>query len=180
ESKRDGGVLSLDDLGEHAPEWVAPLAVDFQGYRVHELPPNGQGLAALIALGILDRLDLGGLDPDSADIHHLEIEATKLGMADVKAHVGDPRTMLVRAEALLSRAYLDDRARLIRRERASAPHPGRPTQHGTVYLAAADAAGVMVSYIQSNYRGFGSGIVVPGTGVALNNRGSCFVLQRGH
>jgi gamma-glutamyltranspeptidase / glutathione hydrolase len=179
-SKRDGGVLSLEDLGEHAPEWVAPLAVDFQGYRVHELPPNGQGLAALIALGILDRLDLGGLDADGADIQHLEIEATKLGMADVKAHVGDPRTMLVRAEALLSRDYLDDRARLIRRERASAPHPGRPAQHGTVYLAAADASGVMVSYIQSNYRGFGSGIVVPGTGVALNNRGSCFVLERGH
>jgi gamma-glutamyltranspeptidase/glutathione hydrolase len=179
-SKRDGGVLSLDDLGEHAPEWVAPLAVDFQGYRVHELPPNGQGLAALIALGILDRFDLDGLDPDSADIHHLEIEATKLGMADVKAHVGDPRTMFVRAEALLSGGYLDDRARLIRRERASAPNPGRPRQHGTVYLAAADAGGMMVSLIQSNYRGFGSGIVVAGTGISLNNRGSCFVLERGH
>ena len=179
-SKRDGGTLSLDDLGEHASEWVAPLAVDFQGYRVHELPPNGQGLAALIALGILDRFDLDGLDPDSADIHHLEIEATKLGMADVKAHVGDPRTMFVRAEALLSGDYLDDRARLIRRERASAPSPGRPQQHGTVYLAAADAGGMMVSLIQSNYRGFGSGIVVAGTGIALNNRGSCFVLERGH
>ena len=179
-AKRDGGALSLDDLGEHAPEWVAPLAVNFQGYRVHELPPNGQGLAALIALGILDRLDLGGLDPDGAEIHHLQIEATKLGMADVKAHVGDPGAMLVRAEALLSDDYLDDRARLIRRERASAPHPGRPPQHGTVYLAAADAGGMMVSYIQSNYRGFGSGIVIPGAGIALNNRGSCFVLERGH
>jgi gamma-glutamyltranspeptidase / glutathione hydrolase len=179
-SDRDGGALSLEDLGEHAPAWVAPLSVDFQGYQIHELPPNGQGLAALIALGILDRFDLRGLDPDGAEIQHLEIEATKLGMADVKAYVADPRAMRVRAEALLASDYLDERARLIRRDRASAPHPGRPPQHGTVYLAAADAGGVMVSFIQSNYRGFGSGIVVPGTGIALNNRGSCFTLERGH
>jgi gamma-glutamyltranspeptidase / glutathione hydrolase len=180
EARRDGGVVSLDDLDAHVPEWVSPLAVDFQGYRVHELPPNGQGLAALIALGILDRLDLDGLDPDGAELHHLEIEATKLGMADVRAHVADREAMLVRAETLLSDGYLNDRARLIRRERASAPHPGRPQQHGTVYLAAADAAGMMVSYIQSNFRGFGSGIVISGAGIALNNRGSGFVLERGH
>ena len=180
EARREGGVLSLDDLGAHAPEWVAPLSVGFQRHRIHELPPNGQGLAALIALGILDRLDIGGLDPDSAELQHLEIEATKLGMADVKAHVADPDAMLVRTETLLSEGYLDERARLIRRERASAPHPGRPKQHGTVYLAAADASGVMVSYIQSNFRGFGSGIVIPGAGIALNNRGSGFVLEHGH
>ena len=179
-AQRDGGALSLADLGAHAPEWVAPLSVGFHGYRVHELPPNGQGLAALIALGILDRLDLDDLAADSADLQHLQIEATKLGMADVKAHVGDPETMRVRAGTLLSDAYLDERARLVRRDRASAPHPGRPRQHGTVYLAAADAAGMMVSYIQSNFRGFGSGVVIPGAGIAMNNRGSGFVLERGH
>ncbi|MGO8800257.1 MAG: gamma-glutamyltransferase family protein [Roseiarcus sp.] len=179
-AKRDGGALSLDDLGAHAPEWVAPLGVNFKGYRIHELPPNGQGLAALIALGVLDRLDLEELDADGADIQHLEIEATKLGMADVKAHVADPDAMLVRAEGLLTNDYLDERARQIRRERASAPHPGRPREHGTVYLAAADAGGMMVSYIQSNYQGFGSGVVIPGAGIAMNNRGRCFVLERGH
>ena len=179
-AKRDGGALSLEDLGEHAPVWVAPLGVDFKGYRIHELPPNGQGVAALIALGVLDRFDLVGLDPDGAEIQHLEIEATKLGMADLKAHVADPSAMRLRAETLLASDYLDERARLIRSDRASAPDPGRPPQHGTVYLAAADANGMMVSYIQSNYRGFGSGIVVPGTGIALNNRGSCFTLERGH
>lgn len=177
---RDGGALSLDDLGEHVADWVEPIAVDFKGHRIHELPPNGQGIAALIALGVLDRLDLDGLDPDGPDLQHLEIEATKLGMADVAAHVGDPAAMRFAAPALLADDYLDERARLIRRERASAPHPGRPREHGTVYLAAADAGGMMVSYIQSNYQGFGSGVIVPGAGIALHNRGSGFVLASGH
>lgn len=179
-AERDGGAMSLEDLGEHQPDWVAPLGIDFHGHRIHELPPNGQGIAALIALGILDRLDIGGLDPDSVDIHHLEIEATKLGLADVRAHVGDPQSMVVSPDDLLSSAYLDERAKKIRRDRAVAPDPGRPGSHGTVYLAAADASGMMVSYIQSNYRGFGSGIVIPGAGIALNNRGSGFVLTPGH
>jgi gamma-glutamyltranspeptidase/glutathione hydrolase len=179
-AEAEGGAISLDDLGEHKADWVEPLGVDFKGYRVHELPPNGQGLAALIALGILDRIDLRGLDPDGAQMQHLQIEATKLGMADVRAHVGDPETMRVGAEQLLTSAYLDERAKRIDRDRAVAPHPGVPQQHGTVYLAAADASGMMVSLIQSNYRGFGSGIVVPGTGIALNNRGSGFVLEPGH
>ncbi|HYA74658.1 MAG TPA: gamma-glutamyltransferase family protein [Roseiarcus sp.] len=178
-AKADGGALCLEDLAEHSADWVAPLGVDFKGYRIHELPPNGQGLAALIALGVLDRIDIDRLDPDGAEMQHLQIEATKLGMADVKAYVGDPQSMRVRAEELLTPGYLDERARGIDRTRAMAPQPGRPRQHGTVYLAAADSAGMMVSYIQSNYRGFGSGIVVPGTGVALNNRGNCFVLEPG-
>jgi gamma-glutamyltranspeptidase / glutathione hydrolase len=179
-AKAEGGVMILDDLAQHKADWVEPLGIDFKGYRIHELPPNGQGLAALIALGILDRIDLGGLDPDGVEMQHLQIEATKLGMADVRAHVGDPKTMRVRAEGLLTSAYLDERARQIDRDRAIAPRPGAPKQHGTVYLAAADASGTMVSLIQSNYRGFGSGIVVPGTGIAMNNRGSGFVLEEGH
>ena len=179
-AKREGGAMTLADLAEHEPEWVTPLGVDFHGVRIHQLPPNGQGLAALIALGVLDRCDLEGLDADSAELQHLAIEATKLGIADAAAHVADPAAMRVEAETLLADGYLRERAALIRRDRAQAPDPGKPPQGGTVYLAAADAEGLMVSYIQSNYRGFGSGIVAPGTGVALNNRGSCFSLDPGH
>jgi gamma-glutamyltranspeptidase/glutathione hydrolase len=179
-AKLEGGVMGLDDLGDHKADWVEPLGVDFKGYRIHELPPNGQGLAALIALGILDRIDLGSLDPDGVEMQHLQIEATKLGMADVRAHVGDPEAMQLRAADLLTPAYLDERAKQIDRGRAVAPRPGAPHGRGTVYLAAADASGTMVSLIQSNYHGFGSGIVVPGTGIAMNNRGSGFVLEPGH
>jgi gamma-glutamyltranspeptidase / glutathione hydrolase len=179
-AKREGGAMTLADLAEHEPEWVTPLGVDFHGVRIHQLPPNGQGLAALIALGVLDRCDVEGLDADSAELQHLAIEATKLGIADAAAHVADPAAMRVEAETLLADGYLRERATLIRRDRAQAPDPGKPPQGGTVYLAAADAEGLMVSYIQSNYRGFGSGIVAPGTGVALNNRGACFSLDPGH
>ena len=154
--------------------------VDFRGVRIHELPPNGQGLAALIALGILDRCDLDGLDADGAELQHLTIEATKLGMADAAAHVADPAAMRVKAETLLADGYLASAPKLIRPRPRPAPDPGKPPQGGTVYLAAADAEGMMVSYIQSNYRGFGSGMVVPGTGIALNNRGACFSLDPGH
>jgi gamma-glutamyltranspeptidase / glutathione hydrolase len=179
-AESEGGAMTLADLAEHEPEWVAPLAVDFHGVRIHELPPNGQGLAALIALGILDRSELDGFEADSAELQHLAVEATKLGMVDAAAHVADPAAMRIKAETLLADGYLRERAGLIHRDRAQAPDPGKPPQGGTVYLAAADAEGMMVSYIQSNYRGFGSGIVVPGTGVALNNRGTCFTLDPGH
>ena len=172
--------LSLDDLAAHAPEWVEPLSVPFQGYRVHELPPNGQGLAALIALGILERLDIDDLAIDGVEMQHLVVEVLKLGLADVYGHVADPAAMRVRAVDLLASGYLDGRARLVNRDCAGAPAPGKPNGHETVYLAAADAGGMMVSYIQSNFRGFGSGIVVPGTGIALHNRGSGFVLTPGH
>lgn len=179
-SRSEGGAMTLADLAEHEPEWVTPLSVDFQGCRIHELPPNGQGLTALIALGILERSDIGGLDLDGPDLQHLAIEATKLGIADAQAYVADPAAMRVSAEALLADAYLTERARLIRRDRACVASAGNPKQAGTVYLAAADAGGMMVSYIQSNYQGFGSGIVVPGTGIALNNRGSGFTLDPAH
>jgi gamma-glutamyltranspeptidase/glutathione hydrolase len=179
-ARSEGGAMALADLAEHEPEWVTPLSIDFQGYRIHELPPNGQGLTALIALGILERLDIGGLDLDGADLQHLAIEATKLGIVDTQAYVADPAAMRVSAEALLADGYLAERARLIRRDRARTASAGNPKQAGTVYLAAADAGGMMVSYIQSNYQGFGSGIVVPGTGIALNNRGNCFTLDPAH
>ena len=179
-AKAEGGAMTFDDLAEHRADWIEPMGVDFKGYRIHELPPNGQGLAALIALGLLDRLDIGGLDPDGVEMQHLQIEATKLGMADVKAHVGDPATMKIRGEDLLDPAYLDSRVKLIDRTRATAPIPGQPRHSSTVYLTAADSQGMMVSFIQSNYRGFGSGVVIPGTGIAMNNRGACFTLAEGH
>ncbi len=178
-AERDGGALTLADLAEHEAEWVTPLGVDFQGFRIHELPPNGQGLAALIALGILDRHDIDDLDLDGPDLQHLAIEAIKLGMADAAAHVADPAAMRVSAESLLADDHLAQSAKLIRRDRAIKRPPDNP-RTGTVYLAAADAEGTMVSYIQSNFRGFGSGIVPPGTGVALNNRGSGFGLDPAH
>lgn len=179
-ARAEGGAMTLADLAEHRADWVAPLGVDFKGYRIHELPPNGQGLAALIALGLLDRLDLDGLDPDGVGMQHLQIEATKLGMSDVRAHVGDPAAMRFSGEDFLKPAYLDERVKHIDRARATAPLPGEPRHSSTVYLAAADSQGMMISFIQSNYRGFGSGVVIPDTGIAMNNRGSCFTLQDGH
>ena len=179
-SAKAGGAMSLADLAAHSPDWVTPLAVDFKGYRLHEIPPNGQGLAALIALGVLDRFDLAALDPDGIELQHLEIEAMKLGIADVAEHVADPAAMALDANDLLAPGYLDARSKLIDRDRASAPGPGRLHGSETVYLTAADAGGMMISYIQSNFRGFGSGIVVPGTGIAMHNRGSGFVLKPGH
>jgi gamma-glutamyltranspeptidase/glutathione hydrolase len=175
-----GGVLSASDLAEHTCHWVDPLSVSFRDHDIHELPPNGQGISALIALGILERCSLEGLDPDSAEFAHLQIEATKIGMAQTRAHVGDPAAMRVSAGELLAPDRLDDHARSLRRDRIEAPEPPRQTMHGTVYLAAADQNGMAVSFIQSNYMGFGSGVVVPGTGIALNNRGSSFVLDDNH
>jgi gamma-glutamyltranspeptidase/glutathione hydrolase len=113
-------------------------------------------------------------------MQHLEIEAMKLGIADVAEHVADEAAMALDARELLAPDYLDAQARLIKREQASTPGPGRLNGHETIYLAAADADGMMVSYIQSNFRGFGSGVVVPGTGIAMHNRGSGFVLKPGH
>ncbi len=179
-AKAQGGALNLSDLADHRPDWVDPISIGFAGYDIHELPPNGQGISALIALGILDRLDIGGLTADSAEFVHLQIEATKIGMAEVRAHVGDPATMRLTSAELLDPARLDDHAAQITRDRVSAPEPARQSTHGTVYLAAADQNGMAVSYIQSNYRGFGSGVVISGTGIALHNRGCCFVLDKDH
>jgi gamma-glutamyltranspeptidase/glutathione hydrolase len=178
-ARAEGGAMTVEDLAAHQADWVTPLSVDFRGHTVHELPPNGQGLAALIALGILERLDLVEEDVDSDAFQHLLIEATKLGIADMRAYVADPASMGVRPEALLDPAYLDERARAVRPDRAAPQKPGQP-RGGTVYLAAADAGGMMVSFIQSNYAGFGSGVVIPGTGIAMHNRGNCFSLDPAH
>ena len=175
-----GALHTVADFAAHAVDWVAPLSLDYGDATVHEIPPNGQGIAAQMALGILRHFDLAALPPDSVQCQHLEIEAMKLAFADVHRYVSDPRTMDVSAAQLLDDAYLAARARLIDRTQAQDFGPGDPPKGGTVYLCAADSSGMMVSLIQSNYMGFGSGVVVPGTGISLQNRGAGFSLVPGH
>jgi len=180
-STANGGSLSLADLANYRPEWVTPIRKDFAGYTVHEIPPNGQGIAALMALGMLDQLDLGRFPVDSVESQHLQIEAMKLAFADTYRWVADARHMTeVTAADLLSDAYLAERAKRIDPKRAGDPQHGTPPAGGTIYLTAADERGMMVSLIQSNYMGFGSGVVVPGTGVSLQNRGHGFTLDPRH
>ncbi len=178
---RHGGAMTLADLATYAPEWVAPISKDFAGHTVHQIPPNGQGIAALMALGMLEHLDIVNLARDSAASQHLQIEAMKLAFADTYRWVGDAHSMTqMRIQDLLDPAYLAARARLIDRSHAGDFAHGTPPLGGTVYLTAADENGMMVSFIQSNYMGFGSGIVVPGTGISLQNRGHCFSLDSRH
>jgi len=179
-SRANGGAHSSADFAAHACDWVETLALNYRNVTVHEIPPNGQGVAALIALGILDHFDLGADRPDLVASQHLMIEAMKLGFADAHRFVADIRAMKIAPEALLDRAYLASRAKLIDRSRAQDFGPGDPPRGGTVYLCASDESGMMVSLIQSNYMGFGSGVVVPGTGISLQNRGAGFVLETGH
>lgn len=177
----NGGSMTLADLAGCAPEWVKLIEKNFAGHTVHEIPPNGQGIAALMALGMLDKMDLGHLPVDSVASQHLQIEAMKLAFADTYRWVTDERHMTeVTAADLLSDGYLSERAKLIRPDRASVFEHGTPPKGGTVYLTAADESGCMISLIQSNYMGFGSGVVVPGTGVSLQNRGHGFTLKDGH
>ncbi|MBS1691409.1 MAG: gamma-glutamyltransferase family protein [Actinobacteria bacterium] len=174
-----GGAMRAADLADHRAEWVGTIAADYRGYTVHEIPPNGQGIVALIALGILRAFDMSARPVDSAESVHLQIEAVKLAFADAQAYLADGDWMAVGVEQLLDPAYLAERAKLIDPSRAAAATAGTP-QGGTVYLTAADAGGMMVSMIQSNYMGFGSGVVVPGTGISLQNRGTGFVAAPGH
>ena len=175
-----GAALSAEDLANHRSDWCGTISTPFKDVSVHEIPPNGQGIAALIALGILEHTDLDSYAPDSAESLHLQIEAMKIGLIDAARHVGDPDSMRLTVEELTCSAYLEQRARQIDPSRSGNPEAKAPRNGGTVYLAAADANGMMVSYIQSNFNGFGSGIVVPGTGISLQNRGSGFTLEPGH
>ncbi|MFN4361614.1 MAG: gamma-glutamyltransferase family protein [Hylemonella sp.] len=180
-SSECGGVLKASDLASYQPEWVQPLAKNYRGYTLHEIPPNGQGIAAQIALGILDKFDLGSLPVDGVDSQHLQIEAMKLAFADVYRYVAEPSAMHVTPAQMLDDAYLASRAKLIDMKKAQDFKAGNPVKGGTIYLTAADENGMMISFIQSNFMGFGSGCVEPSFGISLQNRGHGFnVDPQGH
>ena len=177
-----GGAMTQEDLAAYwdfvqSNGWVGTLQTRFHGHELHEIPPNGQGIAALVCLGILRHTDIADGDVDSADWQHAAIEAMKLAFADVYRYVADPRAMTVTPAQMLDDDYLAARAGLIDMKRAQAAAAGTPPRGGTIYLSAADANGMMVSFIQSNYMGFGSGVVVPGYGISLQNRGAGFSLD---
>ena len=177
-----GGFLTLEDLATHEPRWVEPLSTDFRGYTVWELPPAGQGIAALEMLELLEPMDLEEMGHNSADyLHHL-IEVKKLAFADLHRYVSDAEHMEIDPMSLLSPGFVDARRRLIDpRVAADRVNPGRAvTDSETIYLTVADADGNMVSFINSVFSGFGSGVVIPGLGFALQNRGAGFVIDDGH
>ena len=177
----EGGAMTEDDLAAHQCDWVDPIAQPYRHVELLEIPPNGQGLAAQIALAILTHLDTASLQPGSADWTHLQVEAMKIAIRAAFDHFADPRAMRLPPEALLERDSIRRAAATISRK-AAAPLPpvALPVSHDTVYLTAADEEGRMVSMIQSNYMGFGSGVVIPGTGIAMQNRGAGFTLEPGH
>lgn len=181
-SQELGGLLTLHDLADHTSTWVEPIWTDYRGYRVWECPPNSQGIAALLALNILQGYDLGELGFDSADALHLKMEATKLAMTDAARYVADPALAEVPVAGLLSQEYARQRRSEIELARAiQVPQPGEPPRRSdTVYLAAVDGEGNACSFINSLYMGFGSRITVPGTGIVLQNRGALFSLDPAH
>ena len=178
-SKAHGGSLKASDFAAYKADWVTPIAQNYRGHTLHEIPPNGQGIAALISLGILGNFDLAALSRDGVDSQHLQIEAMKLAFADVYRYVADEASMEVTAQQMLDPAYLKQRAGLIDMKKAQDFKAGNPAKGGTIYLTAADENGMMVSFIQSNYMGFGSGCVEPEFGVSLQNRGHAFATRAG-
>jgi gamma-glutamyltranspeptidase/glutathione hydrolase len=178
-----GAPLRKADFEAHRSEWVDPVSVDYRGYRVWELPPNGQGIAALQMLQILEPYDLKEMGRNSPELLHLMIEAKKLVFEDRARFYADPAFAEIPVEGLLSEEYAAERRALIDPERAAdRVQAGRPQLHegDTIYLTAADADGNMVSLIQSNYRGMGSGVVVPGLGFGFQDRGELFTMEPGH
>ncbi len=178
-SQANGGSHTLKDFADYQPEWVKPINKNYRGHTLHEIPPNGQGIAALIAVGILDKFDVASLAVDGVDSQHLQIEAMKLAFADVYKYVAEPSSMAVTPEQMLDDAYLASRAKLIDMKKAQDFGAGNPVKGGTIYLSTADEDGMMVSFIQSNYMGFGSGCVEPEFGISLQNRGHGFSLDEG-
>lgn len=175
--KEHGGFLTKEDLAAFKPEWVDPVSVNYRGYDVWEIPPNGQGMIALMALNIAQGFEF--TEFQNVETYHKQMEAMKLAFTDGKAFISEPGDMPVSIEELLSSEYAEKRREAIG-EKAMMPEPMELPKGGTVYLAAADDEGNMISYIQSNYMGFGSGAVVPGTGIALQNRGHDFSLDPEH
>jgi len=181
--KANDGFLTAEDLAAHRGEWVEPVSTNYRGYDVWELPPNGQGIAALQILNILEGYDLKSLGYGSPEYVHLFVEAKKLAFEDRARFYADPAFSPAPVAWLISKDYAAERRKLISMERAArtveAGHP--PLEEGdTIYLTTADASGMMVSLIQSNFRGMGSGMAPPGLGFILQNRGEQFVLKEGH
>lgn len=181
-SEQNGGLITMQDLRDHSSNWVTPISTGYHGYDIYECPPNGQGLIVLLALNILEGFDLPPLGHNSVDYLHLLIEAIKLAFADGHQYVADADFTDLPVERLLSKSYAQRRRSLIDRDKAAATvKAGLPnTVEDTVYLAVADKDGNSVSFISSLYQPFGSGIVVPDTGICLQNRGSLFALEEGH
>ena len=186
-SKEYRGTLSLADLAEYEPEWVEPISTEYRGWTVSELPPNGQGIAALAMLNIMEQFPLAEYGPETSKALHVMIEAKKLAYADLLHYVGDPRFSKIPVPEMISKDVGRERAKLIDSDRATcsvvpsqllstAKMPGADT----IYLSVVDRDGNMVSFIQSNYLGFGSGVVPAGTGFMLHNRGGLFTLEKGH
>ncbi len=173
-SRETGGFIRKEDLASYWCEWVDPIHINYKGYDVWEIPPNGDGIIALMALNILKGFDYSCRD--CADTFHKQLEAMKLAFADGKCYVADARYMKVTPAQMLDEEYAAERRALIT-DMAQEPEPGKPNGSGTIYLCTADGEGNMVSYIQSNYMGFGSGVVIPGTGISLQNRGANFSLN---
>jgi gamma-glutamyltranspeptidase/glutathione hydrolase len=173
-----GGALDSSDLAEHQADWVTPIAQPYRDVKLHEIPPNGQGLAAQIALGILNHLPVPEFE--STDSVHLQLEIMKVACRAAADHFADPQAMRVTPEQLLEPGSLAKIARAIGPKASALPPLALPISHDTVYLCAADREGMMVSFIQSNFMGFGSGIVIPGTGIAMQNRGCGFSLDPAH
>ena len=180
DSTEHNGVLSMQDLANHECLWLDTIKQSLGDAELHEIPPNGQGLMALIALGIIDKLDIGQYALDSADSAHLQIEATRIAYAEVERHLADSEYMRVTPRQLLSEQYLSARAAEIGSAAADPSPSPLGASPDTVYLTTADESGMMVSMIQSNYMGFGSGIVIPGRGISMQNRGAGFTLEAGH
>ncbi|WP_147804130.1 gamma-glutamyltransferase family protein [Alkalicoccus halolimnae] len=173
-SKKHNGFIRKEDLEAFSPEWVNPVSVNYKGYDVWEIPPNGQGIIALMALNMLKKETFQ--TRESEKTYHRQIEAMKLAFADGEKYITEEKHMSQSVSDLLSEDYAEKRSSKIGEE-ALYPEAGEPSSSGTVYLAAADGEGNMVSFIQSNYMGFGSGIVVPGTGISLQNRGHNFSMN---
>lgn len=179
--KRNGGFLSYDDLASHSSEWVEPVSSSYRGYDVWELPPNGQGIATLQILNILEQFDIKSMGFGSAEYIHLFIEAKKLAFEDRARYYADPDFVKIPYEVLISKEYARERAKLIDLNRAARTYEAGMLQTGnTVYLTVADREGNMVSLIQSNYRGMGSGMTPTGLGFVLQDRGELFSLEEGH
>jgi gamma-glutamyltranspeptidase/glutathione hydrolase len=180
-AREHGGAMTAQDLAAYRPDWVGTISQDYHGVTLHEIPPNGQGIAALMALGILSEFDLTESNVDSIRTQHLLIEAMKAAFSEVYQHVADPRYMTkVTPADLLDKGRLRDLAKRIKPNQATNFEHGLPPPGGTIYLTAADRNGMMVSFIQSNYMGFGSGVVVPDVGVSLQNRGHGFLVDPKH